>query len=69
MWVRAVWLEKDVEEEAVIPSYWVKGGYVFWPPVVDAVRAMRDGKQPNEKWHKFPLVQIKKSSGNCEYWK
>jgi len=34
MWSRAVWVEKDGEEDGVIPTSWIKGNHVYWPTVV-----------------------------------
>lgn len=36
MWSRAVLLERDQEEEGVIPSSWIQEGMVMWPPGVSA---------------------------------
>jgi len=63
MWVRAVWIEGDREEEGVVPDAWVKDGYIYWPPGVDASKAMETKAQPACSWRKFVLSKIKNKSG------
>ena len=63
MWKRAVWVENEHEEEGVIPDNWTDGASVFWPPGSNAEKALKERREPNEKWLKFPLVKIKTSSG------
>lgn len=46
MWSRVVWLERDQELEGVMPSSWVRGGFVMWPPGVNAATAMKEKKEP-----------------------
>ncbi|KAK3105745.1 hypothetical protein FSP39_004720 [Pinctada imbricata] len=69
MWIRAVWTEGDHEEEGVVPACWVKNKMLYWPPGVNAERAMKEKKEPSEKWKKFPVVKIKLQSDDrneCE---
>ena len=63
MWSRAVWLEPQGEEEGVIPSLWIQDDTVFWPPGVDATKAMANQKEPTFKWRRFKLVKVKITSG------
>lgn len=63
MWVRAVWLEGECEEEGVIPLTWIIDGKVNWPPGVDASKAIREQAKPTTSWRKFVLKKIKISSG------
>ena len=63
MWKRAVWAEGKREEDGVIPGIWVKGEYAYWPPGVTAEKAMKERREPTEKWRKFKLVKIKCTSG------
>jgi len=65
MWSRAVWLEREREEEGVVPSNWVTDDYVNWPSGCDATRAMAEQKNPGANWRKFKLVKVKLRSGNC----
>lgn len=44
--VRFVWLERDQELEGVMPSSWVREGFVMWPPGVNASKAMKEQKNP-----------------------
>lgn len=46
MWSRVVWLERDHDLEGVMPSSWVRGGFVMWPPGVNASKAMKEKKKP-----------------------
>lgn len=66
MWSRAVWLERDQEEEGVIPSSWIQEGMVMWPPGVSAAKALRDKREPQDTWRKFNLVKVKHQSGMCK---
>jgi len=50
MWRRAVWKEGKQEEEGVVPDIWVKDDVLFWPPGVNAEKAMIDRREPNDKW-------------------
>ena len=61
-------MEKNQEEEGVLPSNWVKGDMVYWPPVVNARTMHAKRVEPDrKKWLKFKLVKIKHSSGNFTY--
>lgn len=62
MWFRAVWLERDQEEEGVIPSSWIQEGMVKWPPGVSAAKTLRDKREPQDTWRKFNLVKDKHQS-------
>ncbi len=62
MWVRAVWRERNKEEEGVIPKSWVLDDMVHWPPGIDALKAMKEMRKPEEKWRKFPLIKLKLTS-------
>ena len=53
-----------MEMEEVIPSCWVKNGGVLWP-TQGAAGALKDCKEPEESWTKFPLIKIKIQSGMC----
>jgi hypothetical protein len=64
MWTTAVWREETMEMDEVIPSCRVKNGGVFWPTQGD-VGALKDCKEPEESWTKFPLIKIKIQSGMC----
>ncbi|XP_060599914.1 serine/arginine repetitive matrix protein 2-like [Ruditapes philippinarum] len=66
MWVRAVWMEGDREEEGVVPETWIKGGYLFWPPGVDARKAREKKISPQSTWRKFELIKIKCKSANMK---
>ena len=65
MWMRAVWVEGDVEVESTVPETWVNlcNKFVWWPPVVNAENFLKERREPAEKWRKFPLVKIKLTSG------
>ena len=67
-WIRAVWLEKGVEEEGVVPSNWKKGNYICWPKFLNVEKAAREAKEPDESWSKFPLVKVKISAGNISIY-
>ncbi|XP_065642216.1 uncharacterized protein LOC101235189 [Hydra vulgaris] len=59
---RAVWLEENREEEGVLPSAWVRGKVVMWPPSkMNAFKLMK-GVEPNENWRLFKLIKIKITS-------
>ncbi|XP_065656034.1 uncharacterized protein LOC136081798 [Hydra vulgaris] len=59
---RAVWLE-DNREEGVLPSAWVQGKVVMWPPSkMNAFKLMKEGVKPNENWRLFRLIKIKITS-------
>ncbi|XP_061194512.1 serine/threonine-protein kinase PRP4 homolog [Saccostrea echinata] len=66
MWSRAVWLERDHEEEGVIPSSWIREGMVMWPPGVSAAKALREKKEPQDTWRRFKLIKVKHQSENFE---
>ncbi|XP_065641659.1 uncharacterized protein LOC105846739 [Hydra vulgaris] len=60
---RAVWLEENREEEGVLPSAWVRGKVVIWPPSkMNAFKLMKEGVEPNENWRLFKLIKIKITS-------
>ncbi|XP_047138749.1 uncharacterized protein LOC100210249 isoform X3 [Hydra vulgaris] len=60
---RAVWLEENREEEGVLPSAWVRGKVVMWPPSkMNAFKLMKEGVEPNENWRLFKLIKIKITS-------
>ena len=63
MYTKAVWIENGVEQQLTIPSIWIRNGYVYWPPVVNAEKAITELKQPKTSWKKFKLVKEKISSG------
>lgn len=64
-WSRVIWKEEDIEVEEVIPSSWIAGYKVLWPPVSNAgaKKAIRQQWTPDQKWTSFELVRIKMSSG------
>ena len=49
MWLRAVWKEGKKELEGVIPSAWLKGDTVLWPPGVEAETAIGEESVPTAK--------------------
>jgi len=55
LWSRAVWLEKEQDEEFTIPSHWVQDGHVRWPKVTNASRYLEQRVEPSELWWSFPL--------------
>ncbi|XP_047134871.1 uncharacterized protein LOC124812375 isoform X2 [Hydra vulgaris] len=60
---RAVWLEENREEEGVLPSAWVRGKVVMWPPSkMSAFKLMKEGVEPNENWRLLKLIKIKITS-------
>ena len=63
MWKRAVWIEDGVEEEGVIPDCWADEKSVFWPPGKNAIKALKERREPSENWGTFPLVKVKCVSG------
>lgn len=63
MWKRAVWKEGAKEEEGVVPSSWIKGKTLFWPPGKSAFKALKEQKAPVEGWQPFQLVKVKYTSG------
>ena len=63
MWKRAVWKEGSRDEEGVVPSSWIKGKLLFWPPGKSAVKALKERKAPEEGWLQFQLIKIKYTSG------
>ena len=67
-WVRAVWVEGDTEEEGTVPDTWAKENMLFWPPVANSLRYLKERKEPTDKWKKFPIIKIKLRSGGLYYW-
>ncbi|KAK3086755.1 hypothetical protein FSP39_022866 [Pinctada imbricata] len=63
MWTRAVWIEKGREEEGVVPSSWIKEDDLYWPPGVNAKKAMEEKRDPGDSWRKFNIIKIKHQSG------
>jgi len=63
MWARAVWLEGEKEVEGVVPVAWIKDGAVYWPPGVDAKKALQKKSTPLISWRKFTLQKNKIKSG------
>jgi len=64
-WCRAVWLERENEEEGVIPSCWVNAyeNIVYWPTNLNVLRAFKERKVPDNTWKKFRLLKMKMSDG------
>lgn len=62
MWSRVVWLERDQDLEGVMPSSWVRGGFVMWPPGVNASKAMKE-KKTQKTCRKFKLIKVTHQSG------
>jgi len=42
MWSRAVWQERNKEEEGVVPSTWLVVGLLRWMNTTDATRALTE---------------------------
>ena len=63
MWTRAAWKEDEREEEGVIPSCWVQGSQVLWPPVANAKRHLEERRTPASNWLAFNLIKVKIASG------
>jgi len=55
MWVQAVWRERNKAEEGVMSKSWVLDDMVHWPPGIDALKAMKEMRKPEEKLRKFPV--------------
>ena len=62
-WVRAVWREREMEEEAVVPLTWIQDGMVLWPRGPNALKLLKQRKVPGKTWMSFPLVKVKHASG------
>ena len=45
MWVRAVWIEGEREEEGVIPEVWIENKTVRWPDGINVLRARTEQRR------------------------
>ncbi|XP_061694366.1 uncharacterized protein si:dkey-65l23.2 isoform X2 [Syngnathoides biaculeatus] len=65
MWARAVWIEGNVEEEAVVPLCWIDTSeeILYWPKLNERT-ALKKKQKPvkGNKWWEFKLLQIKFTS-------
>ena len=64
-WVRAVWREKNAEEEGTVPDTWIDLGkkIVHWPMVSNAQRYLDERQAPKPGWRRFGLIKVKFQSG------
>ena len=67
MWVHAVWLEGNIEDEGVIPLSWVDESQkiVLWPNKNER-QCLVKAVPPENDWITFNLKEIKKRSGKCK---
>ena len=66
-YARCVWVEENelIEEEDTILASWVDEALktVRWPTKINALRAMREMRDPEPNWKTFTLVKVKFRSG------
>ncbi|XP_047135295.1 uncharacterized protein LOC105844061 isoform X1 [Hydra vulgaris] len=58
-WVLVVYFENEIEAEAVVPSCWVKDGWLFWPTAVHPMRAAYNKFPVDDSWNKLRVKKIK----------
>ncbi|XP_065654664.1 uncharacterized protein LOC105844061 isoform X3 [Hydra vulgaris] len=63
-WVLVVYFENEIEAEAVVPSCWVKDGWLFWPTAVHPMRAAYNKFPVDDSWNKLRVKKIK-VTGAC----
>jgi hypothetical protein len=51
------------EEECTVPSSWVQGSSLLWPPVANAESAIRSCRHPAKTWKAYDIVKVKFESG------
>ena len=56
-------LEKDLTEEAVVPSNWIKDRSLPLPHGVNTTKALKEKRQPSDDWKKYIVKSIKLQSG------
>ena len=52
-WALVVFFEYEIEAEAVVPSCWVKDGWLFWPTCVHAMKAAYNKLPIDDSWNKL----------------
>ena len=63
-WLKAVWLEGNIEEVGTVSTSWIENEYIRWLGGMNALRAIAEQQISDEKWKLFLLVKVKLSSGN-----
>ena len=56
-------MEKDLTEEAVVPSNWIKDRSLPLPHGVNTTKALKEKRQPSDDWKKYIVKSIKLQSG------
>ncbi|KAJ7998905.1 hypothetical protein DPEC_G00209820 [Dallia pectoralis] len=64
-WSCAVWRDGTEEVEGVVPSTWVVGRKVLWPPA-NCRKAMKERHKPEANWTTYDLVKVKLFSESLE---
>ncbi|KAK6318782.1 hypothetical protein J4Q44_G00099930 [Coregonus suidteri] len=64
-WCCAVWREGQEEVEGVVPSTWVVGRKVLWPPA-NGRKALKERHKPGANWMTYDLVKVKLFSESLE---
>ncbi|XP_038862901.1 uncharacterized protein LOC120058351 isoform X3 [Salvelinus namaycush] len=64
-WCCAVWREGQEEVEGVVPSTWVVGRKVLWPPA-NGRKALKERHKPGANWTTYDLVKVKLFSESLE---
>ena len=63
-WSLVVFIEKEREIEAVVPTNWIKGKILHWSNSVHAKRDLLEKRPVEDGWLCYRLVKIKIKSGN-----
>lgn len=62
LWCCAVWRVGRGEVEGVVPSTWIRGKKVLWPPA-NSKLAVKERHKPGPEWTTYNLVKVKLFSG------
>lgn len=62
-----MWKEGKREEEGVVPTNWIDDDckILCWPKVSNAEKLLKQGAEPRASWWRFPIINIKFTSGKA----
>lgn len=68
-WTRAVWLEGQEEIEDVVPTAWLRNGYLYWPSK-NTKFALTKQLPASSSWPKYKVLKKKICNSKSQFlWK